>query len=167
MFLFTICFPNPNTGYFYLVELSFRVTHLNGTGNLLIRRQQFQAGLINTYDRPYDSSPLENSGLTSRAFPWSSTPTQISIRSCRLVAFQDIYWGWLHYPVYWRKYWIYGPASKPKSAESGSLTSGLSFPSFRYRSGCSEYHGVVKHFRVCIIDLNEKFMTENRIKPSY
>ena len=44
---------------------------------------------------------------------------------------------------------------KPNAAQSGSLTSGLSFPSFIYRSGWNS-SGLLKTSRSCNIDLNEK-----------
>ena len=72
---------------------------------------------------------------------------QLSIRNCRLDAFQDIYWGRIHEHIYWRICWIYQPTSKPKYRRVwvphiGIDISVLQIP-FRL-----EYHGVVKHFRV-------------------
>ena len=48
----------------------------------------------------------------------------------------------------------------PNAAHSGSLTSGLSFPSFRYRSGWNSW-GLLKALRSFNIDLNKKIRTEN------
>ena len=49
----------------------------------------------------------------------------------------------------------------PNAAHSGSLTSGLSFPSFRYRSGWNSW-GLLKALLSCNIDLVDKdFRTEN------
>ena len=49
----------------------------------------------------------------------------------------------------------------PNAALSGSLTSGLSFPSFRYLSGWNSW-GLLKAFWSCNIDLNKKFKTERK-----
>ena len=54
----------------------------------------------------------------------------------------------------------------PNAAQSGSLTSGLSFPFFRNRSGWNS-SGLSKVLGSCNIDLNEEFRTENRMKWSY
>ena len=53
----------------------------------------------------------------------------------------------------------------PNTAQSGSLTWGLSFPSLRYRSGWNSW-GLLKTLRSCNIDLNNIFRTENVIKWS-
>ena len=53
----------------------------------------------------------------------------------------------------------------PNAAHSGSLTSGLSFPSFKYRSGWNS-SGLLKALRSFNIDLDQKFRAENRIKWS-
>ena len=55
----------------------------------------------------------------------------------------------------------------PNAAQSGSLTSGFSFPSFKNRSGWNS-SGFLKYLGSCSIDLNKKFRTENKIsKWSY
>ena len=54
----------------------------------------------------------------------------------------------------------------PNAAHSASLTSGLSSPSFIYRSGWNS-SGLFKYLRSCNNDLYKKFRTENRIKWSY
>ena len=51
----------------------------------------------------------------------------------------------------------------PNAAQSGSLTSGLSFPSFMYRSGWNSW-GLLKMLGSFNIDLNKRFRTENRIR---
>ena len=51
---------------------------------------------------------------------------------------------------------------KPNAAQSGSLISGLSCPSLRYRSGWNSW-GFLKTLRSFNIDLIKKFGTENRI----
>ena len=49
----------------------------------------------------------------------------------------------------------------PNAAQSGSLVSGLSFPSLRYRSGWNSW-GLLKTLRSCNIDLNNnEFRSEN------
>ena len=58
------------------------VTHLKGTGNLQ-RQNDFKLVCIYICDRPYDSNPLENSGFTSRVFPWSSTAGLMSYTARR------------------------------------------------------------------------------------
>ena len=56
---------------------------------------------------------------------------------------------------------------RPKpNAASGSLTSGFSFPSFRYRSGWNSI-GSLKTLGSCNMVLNSKFRTERRTNCSY
>ena len=89
--------------------------------------------------------------------------TQLNIKSCRLNVFQDIYWGKRSISAYTGEY--VGSTNRrpnPNTAESGSLTSELSFPSFIYRSGWNAM-GSLNTSGSCIIDLNKKFRTENRI----
>ena len=47
------------------------------------RQNDFKLVCIYIYDRPYDSNPLENSGFTSRVFPWSSTAGLMSYTARR------------------------------------------------------------------------------------
>ena len=56
---------------------------------------------------------------------------------------------------------IYWPPSKPNATESEFLTSGLKFPSFRYRSG-RNFIGLLKTLESCNIVLHKKVRLESR-----
>ena len=56
---------------------------------------------------------------------------------------------------------------KPNATESESITSGLSFPSFRYRSGWYSM-GLLNTLGSCNMDLNKKVrIVGSRISRSY
>ena len=60
------------------------MTHLKGAGNLLKRKKNSKLVCIYVRDCPYDSNPLlENSGVTSIIFPWSSTAGLMSYTARR------------------------------------------------------------------------------------
>ena len=120
------------------------------------RQNDFKLVCIYIYDLPYDSNPLENSGFTSRIFPWLSTPGLMSNTARRrdTIRYKELSLRCLpghilgnHERVYSKKCWVYRPASKPKYSgvrvpHIGIELSVLQIP-FRL-----EYHGVIKHFRV-------------------
>ena len=54
----------------------------------------------------------------------------------------------------------------PNATEAGSNTSGLSFPSFRKRSGWNSM-GLSKDLGSCIMDLNKKVRRESKSNRSY
>ena len=122
----------------------------------------------------YVNNPLVNSGSSLREFPWSSTGGLISYTARRqdTIEYNELSLKCLpgHILVkkelmrmYVGKYAVFTDRRPyPNAAHSGSLTSGLSFPSFRYRSGWNSC-GLLKALQSCNIDLNKKFRTENRI----
>ena len=65
------------------------------------------------------------------------------------------------YVVEYTEFTDRGP--NPNTAHSECLTSELTLPSFRYRSGWNS-SGLLKILWSCNIDLNKKYKTENRIK---
>ena len=80
---------------------------------------------------------------------------QLSIAHCRLGVFQDIYYE-KSMSVYVEEYsGTIDRRPNPNAAESVSNTSGLSFPSFRYRSGWNSM-GSLKFLGLCNIDLSKK-----------
>jgi len=84
------------------------IIHLNGTG--------------------YDSNPLVNSGLSLMVLPWSSAAGLMSYTARRQDAIEYNELSLRCLPGHIRRPY-------PNAAQSGFLTSGLGFPSFRYRSG--------------------------------
>ena len=125
----------------------------------------------------YVNNPSVNSGLSSRVFPWSSTGGLMSYTARRQDAIEynelslkclpghilpvrkevDFLVCVLGNMLYYRGT---DRRPNPNAAHSGSLTSGLSFPSFRYRSGWNSW-GLSKALRSYNIDLNKKFRAEN------
>ena len=93
---------------------------------------------------------------------------QSSIMSCHLDVCQDIYWGRIkevdvgeHIVAFTDR------RPNPNAAQSGSLTSGLSLPFFRYRSGWNS-SWFSKTLRSCNIDLKKKLRPhKKRIKWLY
>lgn len=110
------------------------------------------------YDHPYDSNPLENSGFTSRIFPWSSTAGLMSYTARRqdTIKYKELSLRCLpghilgkevHERVYWRICWIYQPASKPKYRRVWVPHIRIKFSVLQisFRLKC---HGVLKYFRI-------------------
>ena len=76
---------------------------------------------------------------------------QLRITNCHLSIFQDIYLLARVSVYIGDDYTIYTDRRpNPNAAQSGSLTSGLSFPSFEYRSGWNS-SGLLKTLRIIII----------------
>ena len=118
----------------------------------------------------YVKKPVVNSGLSLRAFPWSSTGGLMSYTARRQDAIEYNELSLKCLPghilekklmsIYVGEYVVFTDRRpNPNAAHSGSLTSGLSFPSFRYRSGWNSW-GLLKTLRSCNIDLNKKFRIE-------
>ena len=149
------------------------MTHLKGTGNLLQDKDQKISGrfafimmivltiLIHLKTRV---SPREYFPGRQRLVWWHKLREdgiQLSIRSCRLNVYQDIYWGIVSAFI-GESVGSTDRRPNPNTAESGSLISGLSFPSFRYRSGWNTM-GSLNTSGSCIIDLNNRFRRENEV----
>ena len=110
----------------------------------------------------YDNNPLVNSGLSLMVFPWSSTGGLMSYTARRQDTIEYNELSLRCFPGHilgknlneWkpRRVVFTDRRLNPKAAQPGSLTSGLSFPSFRYRSGWNSW-GLSKALRSCNIDL--------------
>ena len=85
---------------------------------------------------------------------------QMSITSYCSDVFQDIYWARIDERICWGYAVITDRRPNPNAAQSGSLTSGLSFPSFKNRSGWNTV-GSLNTSGSCNTDLNKKFRSEN------
>ena len=148
--------------------------HLKGTGYLLIQGNFRSLLLSYLIEHIYVNNPVVNSGLSLRVFPWSSTGSLMSntVRKQDTIEYNELSLRCLPGHILRKKlmsayvgeYVVFTDRRpNPNAAQSGSLTSGLSFPSFRYRSG-SNSCGLLKALRSCKIDLNKKLRTENDIK---
>ena len=113
---------------------------------------------------------MVNLGSSLRIFPWSSTGGLISYTARRqdAIEYNELSLKCLPGQILGKKFLMsaYGEyvvftdrRPNPNAAQSGSLISGLSFPSFRYRSGWNS-RGLSKTLGSFNIDLNEKFSTE-------
>ena len=126
--------------------------------------------LHNIWFKTYVNNPVVNLGSSLRIFPWSSTGGLISYTARRqdAIEYNELSLKCLPGQILGKKFLMsaYGEyvvftdrRPNPNAAQSGSLISGLSFPSFRYRSGWNS-RGLSKTLGSFNIDLNEKFSTE-------
>ena len=153
------------------------IIHLKGTGCLLSQSDFRSLLLAYLIEHIYVNNPAVNSGLSFRIFPCSSTCGLMSYTARRqdIIKYNESLLKCLPghilgkelMSVYVGEYFLFTDRRPyPNAAQFGSLTSGLSLPSFRYRSGWNS-SGLLKAFRSCNIDLNKRFRTENRIEWSY
>ena len=141
------------------------IIHLKGTGNLLSQSDFRNLLFAFWIEGVYVKVPLVNSGLSLMVFPLSSTGGLMSYTARRQDTFKYSELSLRYLPghilggmsVYIEEYVVFTDRRPyPNAAQSGSLTSGLSFPSFKYLSGWNSW-GLSKVLRSCNIDLNNNF----------